>query len=304
MSGRRSALRDRVEYAAYRALRAAGGVLGPRPLAALGAAAGDLFRMIGGRRRRIIRFNLALAFPELSIADRRRLEREAARHLGRVALDALRIQRLGPDELLGDLTVTGREHVAAAAALGRGILYFSGHVGSWEVAALSIGLLFPESVKVVNRPLDNPFLERELAGLRGRFGNLPLGKTNVARGILRQLKDRGAVGIMIDQRVPPEVGIEVPFFGHPAATHPILARIVRRTRAPVVPIFALWDRPGHYTVRYLAPLVADEMAEDELEDAPFLARCTAILEEVVRERPEQWLWYHDRWRHLRLAGQS
>jgi KDO2-lipid IV(A) lauroyltransferase len=99
--------------------------------------------------------------------------------------------------------------------------------------------------------------------------------------------------------VSEEVGVEVPFFGQPTWTHPVLARFARRTRAPVVPTFAVWEGPGRYSLRYGEVIDVDELPPAEREDLPLTARFSAVTEAAIRGRPDQWLWFHDRWRHLR-----
>jgi KDO2-lipid IV(A) lauroyltransferase len=96
----------------------------------------------------------------------------------------------------------------------------------------------------------------------------------------------------------------VPFFGHSAWTPGILARMARKIRAPVVPTFALSDKPGHYRLRYDEPVVVDDLSETELEVVPLTTRYMAILEAAIRETPDQWLWYHDRWKQLRLRNEE
>jgi len=263
---------------------------------------GDLFLAAGRGRRVILDFNLALAFPNMVEDERRRMAREVSHHFGRVALDTLRIQRLGPDELLREVTAVGEEHVNVAASGDRGIIYLTAHLGLWEVAGLAGGLIRSEPILAVNRPLDNPLLEDEVTRFRGRFGNVPLGKRNILRAILRQLADKGSVAFLIDQRVTARVGVEVPFFGQPTLTHPILARVVRKMRAPVVPVCALWEGPGRYSLTAFEPVLPDDLTEEELADVPLTARLSAIIERMIRQRPEQYLWFHDRWRELRLAG--
>jgi len=298
----RSALRNRVEYGAYLAVRSLAHHAGPRAAAAVGGGLGVLYHRLGRRRREILEFNLALAFPERPAGERKAMGLAVARHFGRVAVDALRLQKLTPDRFLERVTVVGRENLDAALALGRGVFLLSAHIGSWEVAALAAGLIVPGGFAVVNRPLDNPLLEAELARFRGLFGNTALGKRNISRAMLRRLREGGAVGILIDQRALESEGIEVPFFGHPAWTHPALARLAVRTGAPVVPIWGLWDGPGRYTVRFDPPVIADELDEADREERALTARFLGLIEGVIRERPEQWLWYHDRWRPLRLAA--
>jgi KDO2-lipid IV(A) lauroyltransferase len=268
----------------------------------VGGVLGNLYSMTGGRRRKIIDFNLELAFPEKSAGERRALARAVTRHFARSALDAIRIQGLRPDELLATVEIRGRENAERALAGGRGAFFLTAHIGSWEVAALVTGLTLDKGLAVVNRPLDNPLLERELDRLRRLYGNHVFGKRNMLREMLTQLKRGGGVGILIDQRVHPDQGVEVPFFGHPAWTHPVLARMAVKTGAPVVPTFALRDRPGTYTLRYDEPVVLDELTAAEREDVPLTTRYMKILEDAIRDNPDQWLWYHDRWKQLRIRN--
>ncbi len=301
MSRRRSVLRNGFEYLAYRLTRLGAGVLGPAALARLGNGAGALYLSLGRRRRRILTANLSLVYPEMTDAERRQLEAAVARHFGRVALDSLRVLSLDPQRLMAEVTISGRDHLetALARAGGKGIFLLSAHIGQWEVAALVAGLLLPHGLPVINRPLDNPFLDTELRRLRTRFGNSVLGRDKIARGVLRCLAKGTAVGILIDQRAREGEGIEVEFLGQPSSTHPVLARFAARTRAPVVPVFALTERPGHYHVRFGEPVYHDELNSEELEERALTRRYMEITEAIIRERPEQWLWYHDRWRQPR-----
>ena len=302
MSKDRSALRNRIEYDTFRIARGLTGLVSPAGLARIGDGIGDVYSMLGGRRREIIDFNLRLAYPEKSDEERRQLARAVTRHFGRSGLDTIRIQRLRPEELLAAVEIEGWEHVERALSYGRGVFFLTAHIGSWEVAALVTGLKLEAGLSVVNRPLDNPYLELELDRLRKLYGNDVFGKRNIAREMLRQLKSGGGVGILIDQRVREDQGVEVPFFGHSAWTHPILARMASKTGAPVVPIFALREAPGRYSLRYEEPLLVEDLTEAERGDGPLTARYMAVLEAAIRKDPEQWLWYHDRWKQLRIRN--
>jgi KDO2-lipid IV(A) lauroyltransferase len=304
VSKNRSALRNHVEFAAFRMARGLTGLLSPAALAKFSDVIGNFYATLPGRRRQIIDFNLRLAFPDLAEAERRALARAVTRHFARSALDAIRLQRLRPEELLAAVDIVGWNNVESALSHGRGAFFLTAHIGSWEVAALVTGLKVQPGLSVVNRPLDNPLLEVELDRLRKLYGNHVFGKHNIVREVLAQLKKGGGVGILIDQRVQEDQGVEVPFFGHPAWTPGILARMAQRTRAPVVPTFALRDRPGHYRLRYDEPVMVDDLSEAQLETAPLTARYMEILEAAIREHPDQWLWYHDRWKQIRLQREQ
>ena len=149
---------------------------------------------------------------------------------------------------------------------------------------------------VVHRPLDNPLLEAELRRIRARFGNRLVGKRRIGSGIVRELAAGGAVGILLDQRPPPDQAVWAPFFGRPTPTHRVLGRLALATGAPIVPIWGLWDAPGRYTVRFGRPLWVSDLPEDLRSVEGVTAHCNRVIEAVIRERPQQWLWYHDRWR--------
>jgi KDO2-lipid IV(A) lauroyltransferase len=304
VSKNRSALRNQVEFAAFRMARGLAGLLSPTGLAKVGDVVGNFYATLPGRRRQIIDFNLRLAFPDMTDDERRTLAYAVTRHFARSALDAIRLQRLRPEELLASVDVDGWGNVERAMSPGRGAFFLTAHIGSWEVAALVTGLKVEAGLSVVNRPLDNPLLELELDRLRKLYGNHVFGKHNIVREVLAQLKKGGGVGILIDQRVREDQGVEVPFFGSPAWTPGILARMAGKTGAPVVPTFALRDKPGHYRLRYEEPVVVDDLSEAQLETAPLTARYMEILEAAIREHPDQWLWYHDRWKQIRLQREQ
>ncbi len=298
MSKQRSALRNHLEFGLFRLARALVGVLSPATSARVGTFVGSVFYRVSRRRRAIIDFNLGLAFPEMTATERQGLALEVSRHFGRVAFDAIRLQRLTPDELRAEVTIEGRDNLQRAIDSGRGFFLLSAHLGSWEAAALMGGLLIPGGMAVIHRPLDNPLLDAELERLRATFGNAALGKSNISREVLQAIKAGRVIGILIDQR-PRDVDFEVPFFGHPAKTHPVLARFVRKTGAFVVPIFGYWDEPARYTVTFGEPIDPALLSDEELEDGPLTERFMEVTEEAIRRRPEQWLWYHDRWRNIR-----
>lgn len=301
MSKDRSAFRNRFEFWLFRVAGVLVGMLSPAASARVGTFVGSVFYLVSRRRRRIIDFNLGLAFPEMDPKQRQHMAREVSRHFGRVALDAIRLQSLEPDQLRAEVTVEGQANLQSAIDSGGGFFLLSAHLGSWEAAALMGGLLIPGGMAVIHRPLDNPLLDAELERLRATFGNRALGKFNISREVLAEIKEGGVIGILIDQR-PRGVDFEVPFFSHPAKTHPVLARFVRKTGAAVVPIFGYWDGPARYTVSFGEPVVPQELTEEELQDGPLTERFMRITEDAIRRRPEQWLWYHDRWRQLREDG--
>ena len=296
----RSPARHAAELAAFRAAAAALAAL-PRPAAR--AAARAMARAVLAalpRRRRILRRNLAAAYPDATAAELDALARRSVASLGAAFADFLEVTGLSAEQIRERIAVEGEGNLRAARSLGRGVFLLSAHLGGWELGAIRAGML-GEPISPVVRPLDNPLLESELARRRTRFGNRPVAKRDAARDVLRALRRKETVAILIDQNVLPREAVFVPFFGRLAATTAALARLQLASGAPVVPVFTWPQGGGRYRLVFETPILADDLradAEASRDDAVrrATARYMEVTEAAIRKNPEAWLWMHDRWR--------
>ncbi|MBY0502424.1 MAG: lysophospholipid acyltransferase family protein [Bryobacteraceae bacterium] len=182
----------------------------------------------------------------------------------------------------------GFEHYEEAKRRGKGVLFATGHLGNWELSAYAHALL-TEPMSFVVRPLDNPLLDAFVAKRRAGSGNRVIEKKDFARGLIRALRANEAVGILVDQNAMANEGIFVDFFGTPACTSPVFAKIAARSGATVLPGFAVWRQEG-FVLKFYAPV---PMTGDEVADTQAVQ---AAVERAVREYPSQWLWIHRRWK--------
>jgi Kdo2-lipid IVA lauroyltransferase/acyltransferase len=245
------------------------------------------------RHRRVVAENMARALPEVEARVRRRLARACFRHLGAVVVDTLSSQRFGAVEMCERLTLEGWEHLVAAQEEGRGAILLSAHLGSWEIAGHAVAL-FRGPLHAVARPFANTLVYERYSRERARFGQILIAKRGAARPLLRILRGGGTVGLLIDQRVRPGQGVQVPFFGHPALTTPLPASLSVRTGAPAVPVFAYLEPAGRYRVEVLPPILPEPEGPEAVE--ALTRRYLAVIEERIRARPAEWLWMHRRWR--------
>lgn len=298
---KRAPARHLVEAAAVRALRGGLALLPHSAARSLGRGLGELAWRLDRRHRRVALDNLALALPDLAPDARRRVARASFHHFGAALLDTLSAARFDLVELCRRTTLDDWDRLLAAQdrTAPRGVLVVTAHLGLWEHAAYALGAWGRQPLHVVGRPLDNPRLDRDLVRLRTRFGNRLLPKRGAARGMLRAIAAGETVALLIDQRVQPKEGIEVPFFGHPAWTTPVVARLSLRLGVPVVPGFGLPEPGGRYRVAVREPIEPPAGVPDaELDEAvrELTIRHLAALEAEIRRRPELWLWMHRRWR--------
>jgi KDO2-lipid IV(A) lauroyltransferase len=261
----------------------------------LGRRLGDLAHALDGRHRKIARANMELALPEISAVERRRLVRACFRHFGAALTDAVSSTRLTAVELCRRFSLVGWEHLEEAERRGKGIFILSAHFGLWELVPPVIGL-YRGRMDTVVRPADNPYLDRELRALRERFGNAVIPKRGAARKMFEVLRAGGRVGILIDQRVQEREGIRVPFFGRPALTSPVLARLSLRTGAAVVPVAAYPEPRGCYRLVVRPAILPPDNADDSPDTVAALTRrYLAAAEDDIRGHPAMWLWMHRRW---------
>jgi KDO2-lipid IV(A) lauroyltransferase len=133
--------------------------------------------------------------------------------------------------------------------------------------------------------------------LRESKGNRVITKKNSARPILKDLKSNGTAGILIDQNTSLQEGIYVDFFGLPAATTTGMAFLALHTEAPVLPGYLTPMRNGRYTIKFLPPIDMVRTGNIWQDLAINTRTFNEVLERIIREQPESWLWGHKRWKY-------
>ena len=238
------------------------------------------------RFRRVAVHNLEMA----GYSDPHSIADGVFRSIARLAVSFAKLPGITRENVHEWIRYDGLENFAAARAKGRGVLVATGHLGNWELSAFTHALM-TAPMHVVVRPLDNPKIDTLVERYRGLSGNHLIRKKEAARGILRALEAGDAVGILIDQNTTPEEGVFIDFFGRRACAGTAFVKFAHRTGAAVVPGFALWHEDEKKYVLRFYPEVS--MTGDLQADTQ---RVHAVLESVIRQYPDQWLWIHRRWK--------
>ena len=287
-------MKNRIENFAAGVVIACVRVVPSRALLAMGSGLGLAFYALDAKHRRVAAENVEAAFPGRPPSERRRIVRGAFQHFGRLLFELLKFSTLSPSALMARVEFEGEDHVRAAHAHGKGVIFVTGHFGFWELQAMVHALRLPP-MAVMARALDNPQLNERLEQIRTRTGNAVIYRQGGIRKVMRRLQSGQAVGVLIDQHILGRDAVSVQFFDRPAATTSAVAALALRTGARVVPLFALPLGGGRYRMVYepeVEPPSPDVL--DPIHD--FTQRCTEVLEIYVRRRPDLWLWMHRRWR--------
>jgi KDO2-lipid IV(A) lauroyltransferase len=290
-------------YLVLRAALAVGRRL-PRSVAlASGAALGRLAR-VAGLRRAVTDANLAVAFPELSAASRARIARGMYAHLGRMAVDSLRLSASGPQAIVP--CVDGRdalELVRSCLARGRGCLILTGHIGNWELAGAYLASQGVRLAAVV-KPPSNPYLARQAEAVRSRLGieSVPMPEARVQ--VPRLLREGRAVALVADQGAL-RSNIWSPFFGQPTQTPVGPGLFASGTGASIVFGGLVAVGAGARSYR----LIGEELEIDRSGELVDVIQRVADayrqkLEALVRRLPEQYLWSHRLWKRRPAAAEA
>jgi KDO2-lipid IV(A) lauroyltransferase len=264
---------------------------------AVGVLLGYLLWLIPNSTRRIITINLTLCLPDWTATARRRLLRKNLVETGKLLLE------LGPlwhwkMEYLSNFISKDEDHEALSAALaqGRGAILITPHLGSWELAGLYYSSRYP--MTILYRP-SRLGLDPLICAGRGRFGaHLVSADQRGVRTLLRALKDNTLLGVLPDQDPGRDRGVFAPFFGLSANTMTLVARLARRTGAPVFLTYAerlSWGRGFKIYLQHLPSLTADKTLETAI------TVMNAAIERAVRPLPAQYLWSYKRFK-TRPAG--
>jgi Kdo2-lipid IVA lauroyltransferase/acyltransferase len=296
-------MRRKIEYFAVLVLIGAMGLLPRRPARRIGAAIGALAFLFVPRLRRVGYRNLQIAFPSLSGADYTAILRAEYRSLGQQLAEFCQMRKYTPEGTRSFITYDGLNHYLAARDAGQGVLILTGHLGAWELSSFYHSLMgYPMSMVI--RRLDNELVDRLVNDIRCRHGNKVVHKDDFARGLISAMRQGETVGILMDTNMTPPQGVFVDFFGTPACTASGMARVALKTGAAVLPGFLLWEESSQrYVLRFGEPLRLIRSDDNDLDIVANTALFTRVLEDYIRQYPQQWLWLHRRWK-TRPEGQT
>lgn len=253
--------------------------------ALMGGAVGLLAPLTPFHRRTL--FNIGFAMPELSDAEQQRIARSMWFHLGRVLGEYVHVKKLMKS---GRITIEGEALLTELDD--KGGFLIGAHIGNWELAvtpAINNGL----PVNGVYRPINNPLIELLMARRVRIFNNIYLKGVEGARGLAASVKNKQIFAMLIDQKL--REGEMLDFFGHKASTAVAYLRFVQKYDLPILMIRVIRTKGCHFRVVITKPDLTGFDKNDPEYTAKTGTFINRIIENWIREYPEQWLWPHRRW---------
>ena len=244
-------------------------------------------------RRKVTQTNLANAFPEKSDHERKQIERKFYRFLADMIMESLKMNSISAQDILARCHITNPELLQGYFDRGDSVLLATGHYGNWEWGNLFMPLSFNEKMVVIYKPLSDKTFGGYLNKMRSRFGAIMIPMKLTLRKIIEMKNEKYMVGFASDQTpTRHESKYFTDFLNQPTAVFLGLEKIAKATNHPVV--FVQTERPRRGFYKYTFFTIAQEpslTSEYEITDLT-----TQILEQIIRRRPELWLWSHKRWK--------
>jgi KDO2-lipid IV(A) lauroyltransferase len=259
-----------------------------------GSFLGRLAPYVARKERRLAVEHLTRAFGgEKSPEEIRRIARESFRYMALNFVDAVRIRTMSPNEALSVCIPHDVERLRVKKE-GEGALCLTSHTGCWEI----LGIWLVASgipLAAIAKRLYDPRLEEELYRSRAHAGFQVISRGHDTREVIRCLKEGRMLMTLIDQDTKVK-GIFVDFFGIPAHTATSPAHLSLRYDVPIIPVFTCRDEEDKHHV-YIGETISIEKTGDRERDiAGLTARCSRAIEDFIRAHPEQWVWFHRRWK--------
>ncbi len=231
--------------------------------------------------------NLTAAFPDLSTEKKNVILFKMWMNLGRVAAE---LAHLSNKALIKRIKITGAENLPVPE---KPAFMFSGHVGNWELLAL-VAQKHGRPVTGVYREANNLIVDDFIANIRRKhyYNLIPKGRQGAVK-IVRAIKNNEAISMLVDQKM--NDGIVVPFFGRDAMTAPAIAELALRYNAPIIPARVIRTRGANFKTIIYPPLEYEKTGDKERDVYNIMLSVNKMLEEWIREYPEQWFWVHKRW---------
>ncbi|MGA9575863.1 MAG: lipid A biosynthesis lauroyl acyltransferase [Lysobacterales bacterium] len=248
-------------------------------------------------RHKVVMDNLAIAFPEKNLEERKKLASDSWAQTARTLLEYIYLDEifdLDEDHTESDrIEIKNAEQFIKLRDDGQPAILFTGHIANFELLPL-VSARFGLDIQSLYRRPNNKYAASHVADARKEFGaNLVASGAGASFQLMSALERGDHVGLLVDQKF--RRGIMVPFFGREAPTNTLLAKLARRYDCPVHGARTVRLPGGRFRLEITDELVLPRDKNGDVDVRGTTELVTGVVEGWVREYPEQWLWMHRRW---------
>lgn len=273
------------------------GVLSLLPLSVLYILADGAYLLlyfVFGYRRKVVRENLLNALPDKTLAEILVIEKRFYRYLASLVFEIIKMSNISKKEIERRFIFKNKEQVQEYLDRGESVLICAAHYGNWEWGALGIGLNFSADHYPIYKPLTNPIFDTWFKKVRSKFGNKLIAMRQTMRALQASKGKPSIFSFGNDQAPAKDESHYWTSFMHQASSVQLgIEKIAKRTNQPIFYFKINVLKRGFYEVNCV-PLCLKPAGTAEFE---ITEMHTHFLEEIIRAKPEYWLWSHKRWKY-------
>ena len=256
------------------------------------------FMKLKKKRFHVVMTNLDLAFGETKTKEEKleiakKCYYNFAKYLG---INFILNQNTTKQKILEQVVFKNEHFLLDAIRSGRPIIVTTAHFGQWEIFPLAVAAYFGPS-SVLGRKLDSSVMDKILRANRAQFNVELIDKDGGAKDILKALKARRIVGILVDQNTAPKDGIKVQFFGKDVLHTPAASVLAQKTNALIINAFIYQKGENLNEICFEQPIDISTFDKEDAVQKATQMQCSAC-EEMVRARPEEYFWFHQRFKRF------
>ncbi len=288
-------MQDRVEFILLKVLSYILRITPDKHLIKLAKLLAFLFYHFLPIRKKIAYKNLKLAFPEFSDEEKLKIVYRSYVNLFLVLLEILKMPYLSKEEIMDKVKIDDFGEIYERIKNNEGLIFVSAHFGNWELLALGSALRFKKPFTIVVKPLRNKLVDNFINECRCKFGNkvIPMGVS--VKHIYKDLLENKIIALLADQRASLQ-SLAIDFFNKKTHVYEGPAALAVKTNKPLYFAIGIRQHDFSYTVK-LKKIEPPKDKDDREKIITMTKTYIHLLENYIREYPDQWLWFHDRWKH-------
>ena len=260
----------------------------------IGNILGELTWLIVPEKRKKMAVNNILQCLQVTPTEAANIAKKSWTRFGRMIIELLLYPKIKKN-IDQYVTLEGKENLERAMSYGKGVVLATSHSGNWEIMGAALALEgFP--LNVVAQKQSNQNMDRFINEYREMMGIHVSYKTSM-RAVIRLLAKGTVIGMLMDQDAGND-GVILDFFGRKTSCAKGTAFLAHLNTAPIVPIFITENQDGKHTLLIKEPLFIEQTEDKQHDIEKMTEHLTKLIENHIRQYPEEWFWLHDRWKSV------
>ena len=244
---------------------------------------------LDNKRKKVIKTNLNLAFPEKSEEEKKAITKQVYKNFIRNAIEVIKSKSASKEDILNKVEFENFEETKEILKE-KPVIFVTAHFGNWELLPLALGANITP-ISAIAREIDNPKLNKEIVDTREKFNIKVFYKQGALKNMINSIKENRSIGIFVDQNTAKKEGIETTFFNKKVLQTPSASTLSKKFNLPIIMVFIEPMKNGKWKL-----VVKDIFYTNDIQES--VNKQSKLIEEEVKKFPSEYYWFHKRFKHF------